>query len=118
MIDRMKQDPPLVVMNLGAVLSLSGFMLTDIMALRLLSMSGSVCGMIYNWTRKPRQWEAVAWGLVFFTVNGINVGRLILERRETKFSQAEHFFLIKFSQAEHFFLDQIFIDWLHIKQFT
>ena len=44
----MKNDPPLLLMNLGAVLSLSGFMMSDILLLRLLSMSGSICGMIYN----------------------------------------------------------------------
>ena len=34
-----------VVMNVGAILSLSGFMMTDVLYLRMLSVCGSCCGM-------------------------------------------------------------------------
>ena len=64
----MRADPALGVMNLGAVLSLSGFMMTDMLALRCLAISGSLCGMVYNASRKPPQRQAVAWGAVFLAV--------------------------------------------------
>jgi len=65
-------------------------MMSDMLVLRLLSMSGSMCGMVYNFTRTPPQREAVAWGLIFFSVNAVNVVRLFMERKEIKFTPEEY----------------------------
>jgi hypothetical protein len=62
-------------MNCGAVLSLSAFMMHDVLILRLLSMCGTCCGMAFNFTRQPRQINAVAWGMVFISVNALQVRR-------------------------------------------
>ena len=64
-----QSDPGKVIMNIGAIASLSGFMMSDIMHLRILSVVGSGCGITYNLTRKPPQINAVLWGLVFASVN-------------------------------------------------
>ena len=59
-----QSDPGKVIMNIGAIASLSGFMMSDMMRLRILSVVGSGCGITYNLTRKPPQINAVLWGLV------------------------------------------------------
>ena len=48
-------------MNVGAIVSLSGFCMSDVLLLRCMSIFGSTCGIIYNFTRVPRQMNAVAW---------------------------------------------------------
>jgi hypothetical protein len=45
------RDKGLILMNLGAVASLSGFCMTDVLSLRLLNICGTLCGMAYNCTR-------------------------------------------------------------------
>lgn len=77
-----KSDPGNIVMNVGSIVSLSGFMMSDVMHLRTLSICGSFCGITYNLTRKPRQFNAVAWGLVFVGVNIYHLYYLYLERNE------------------------------------
>ncbi len=77
-----QSDPGKVIMNIGAIASLSGFMMSDIMHLRILSVVGSGCGITYNLTRKPPQINAVLWGLVFASVNIYQLYHLYLERQE------------------------------------
>jgi hypothetical protein len=45
------RDKGLILMNVGAVASLSGFCMTDVLSLRMLNICGSLCGMAYNLTR-------------------------------------------------------------------
>ena len=77
-----KTDPGKIIMNFGAIASLTGFMMTDVMYLRSLSVVGSACGITYNLTRKPKQINAVLWGLVFAGVNVYQLYQLYLERSE------------------------------------
>ena len=77
-----KTDPGKIIMNFGAIASLTGFMMTDVMYLRALSVLGSTCGITYNLTRKPKQINAVMWGLVFAGVNIYQLYQLYLERSE------------------------------------
>ena len=76
-------------MNLGALSSLSGFMMTDVLYLRTLSVFGSLCGITYNATREPRQSNGMLWGIVFVTTNAVMITKLILDRQEPKFSVDE-----------------------------
>jgi len=77
------------MLNFGAITSLSGFMMTDVLWLRSLSCLGSVCGILYNVTRVPKQINAVAWGCVFISVNVVQIIRVLIERKEIKFSVEE-----------------------------
>jgi len=81
-LDKAKSDPGNLVMNAGAIISLSGFMMSDVMYLRGLSIVGSMCGMSFNLTRKPPQYNAVMWGLVFVSVNVYHLYHLYLERTD------------------------------------
>ena len=82
LVEKAKSDPGNLVMNAGAVISLSGFMMSDVMHLRTLSICGSFCGIAFNMSRKPPQYNAVAWGLVFVSVNMYHLYNLYLERTE------------------------------------
>ena len=77
------------MLNFGAISSLSGFMMSDILHLRALSIVGSLSGITYNMTRSPRQINAVLWGLVFMAVNCTMIVKLLLERREIHFTVDE-----------------------------
>ena len=81
-VDKAKSDPGKLIMNVGAIASLSGFMMSDVMHLRALSILGSACGMCYNFTRKPRQINALLWGLVFASVNVYHLYWLYQERSD------------------------------------
>jgi hypothetical protein len=69
-------------MNIGAVLSLSGFMMSDVMHLRAMSLCGSACLIAFNVTRKPPLINSALWGLVFCCVNTYHLYYLYLERTE------------------------------------
>jgi CRP-like cAMP-binding protein len=77
------------MMNLGAITSLAGFMMTDVLLLRTLSIFGSMCGITYNMTRVPKQINACAWGAIFVSVNVVQIIRLYQSRRDIKFSVEE-----------------------------
>jgi len=70
----------------GAISSLTGFMMADVLHLRTLSIFGSLCGISYNITRKPPQYNACAWGGIFMSVNLFMIYKLLQERNEIKFS--------------------------------
>ena len=79
-----------VVMNIGSIVSLTGFMMSDVLHLRLLSICGSMCGMTYNLTRSPPQINAVGWSLVFASTNVFKTIQLLVERRTPSLSQEEY----------------------------
>lgn len=117
---KLKEDKGLFVMNLGAILSLTGFMMSDVLYLRLLSVCGSFCGMTYNLTRVPKQLNAVAWGSVFAFVNIVQIVRLLLERSEINFTEEEmgmyanHFADFGVASTDFYQLMQIG-NWKHVK---
>ena len=82
-------DKGRIVMNLGAIASLTGFMMSDVLHLRMLSIFGSCCGITYNFTRHPRQLNGVAWGMFFVCTNLYMIQKLLAERREIHFNQSE-----------------------------
>lgn len=76
-------------LNAGAILGLAGFMMTDVLLLRSLSICSSMCGIAFNVTRSPKQWNAVAWGVVFASTNTVMIIKLLRERAELKFTPDE-----------------------------
>ena len=82
-------DKGRIVMNLGAIASLTGFMMSDVLHLRMLSIFGSCCGITYNFTRHPRQLNGVAWGMFFVCTNLYMIQKLLAERAEIHFNQSE-----------------------------
>ena len=78
------------LLNLGAVCSLTGFSMTDVLHLRSLSIFGSCCGIAYNFTRKPAQINACAWGGVFIAVNSVMIYKLVHDRSKEKLKFSEN----------------------------
>eukprot|EP00943_MAST-04B_sp_MAST-4B-sp1_P006822 g6822.t1 len=79
-----------VVMNIGSIVSLTGFMMSDVLHLRLLSICGSICGMTYNLTRSPPQINAVGWSVVFASTNVFKTIQLLYNRRAPRLTEEEH----------------------------
>jgi hypothetical protein len=75
-----KLDWGTVIMNVGAISGLCGFMMSDVLYLRMLSIGGSLCGITYNITRSPRQINACLWGAVFVSTNLFMIVQLLKER--------------------------------------
>jgi hypothetical protein len=88
-VGRVQIDFGTAMMNFGAITSLTGFAMSDILYLRSLSIMGSLSGIIYNITRSPKQLNAVAWGSIFILVNMTRTIQLLFERREIKFTVEE-----------------------------
>ena len=75
-----KIDWGTVIMNVGAISGLCGFMMSDVLHLRVLSICGSLCGVGYNISRTPRQLNACLWGGVFISTNVFMILQLLKER--------------------------------------
>ena len=83
-----KANPELMLLNVGMISSLTGFMMSNVLHLRVLSVFGSVCGMIYN--TKNRVWPSVAWGGIFVAVNATMIALLLLEQRPVAFEDDDY----------------------------
>eukprot|EP01127_Copromyxa_protea_P019864 TRINITY_DN652_c0_g3_i3.p1 TRINITY_DN652_c0_g3~~TRINITY_DN652_c0_g3_i3.p1 ORF type:complete len:329 (-),score=43.77 TRINITY_DN652_c0_g3_i3:106-1092(-) len=75
-----KEDYGRAFMNLGSLMGLVGFSMSDILLLRWLAVGGSLCGIVYNYTRNPCQVNAVLWAIVFIVLNLIMIKSLLEER--------------------------------------
>lgn len=54
MLVDLARDKGRLLMNVGAVTSLAGFMMSDVLQLRMLNVTGTLCGMAYNCTRREK----------------------------------------------------------------
>lgn len=75
-----REDFGRAFMNLGSLMGLVGFSMSDILLLRWLAVGGSLCGIVYNYTRHPCQVNAVLWAIVFIVLNLIMIKSLLEER--------------------------------------
>lgn len=89
LLGRQKVDFGTAIMSFGATASLTGFLMSDVLHLRSLSILGSTCGLIFNYTRSPRQLVACGWGSLFISINLFMITRLLMERREITFRVEE-----------------------------
>lgn len=83
-------DPGRLLMNVGSFCSLTAFAMQDVLLLRVLSITGSLCFVTYNATRTPfPQWNAMVWGFVFIFVNSLMCYKLLTERKEIELNPEE-----------------------------
>ena len=83
-----RANPELMLLNVGMISSLTGFMMSNVLHLRVLSVFGSICGMIYN--SKNKVWPSVAWGGIFVVVNCTMITMLLLEQRPVAFDEDDY----------------------------
>jgi CRP-like cAMP-binding protein len=69
---------------------LASFLVRDILKLRLLSIAGGAFLLVYFLGSVPIVWPSVGWNVLFACINGLQVVRLLLERRPVRMSEDEH----------------------------
>jgi CRP-like cAMP-binding protein len=72
----------ILILNIGSLATLTGFTRTDILELRLLSITGSLSSVIYFLTRPPPfVYGSVIWSLIFASTNAYMVYYIYEERK-------------------------------------
>ena len=75
-----KENWSILTMNFGSLCTLLAFTRSDVLELRALSVSGSVCFIIYTVAQKPIRWLTVGWTTLFGSVNSYKILQIINER--------------------------------------
>ena len=75
--------------HVGPMISLCGFMMSDVLYLRCMAIVASICGMTKNATYIPPNWDSFGWGIFFLGVNGYMIAKLLQERAAAVFSPDE-----------------------------
>lgn len=72
----------ILILNMGSLATLTGFTRTDILELRILSITGSLSSVIYFFTRPPPLVVgSVIWSLIFASTNAYMVYYIYEERK-------------------------------------
>src|SRR5512139_179579 len=66
------------------------FLVRDILKLRVLSVVGGGFLLAFFFLSNPVVWSGIGWNVVFSAINGVQITRLVLERRPVRLSQEEH----------------------------
>lgn len=75
-----KQNAAVLVLNFGSLCTLTGFMRSDVLELRALSMTGSLSSVVYFLLLQPIRWAPIAWSTLFAAVNGEKIYKILYER--------------------------------------
>jgi len=78
-----------ILIHVANVLYLGSYLMRDILWLRILTVVAACCLMPYFYFRPEPLLPAIYWNLAFTALNVYWIGRLLLERRPVKLSQAE-----------------------------
>ena len=79
------------MLHVANSLLLLSFVLKDILWLRLLNVAASFCFITFFYTRPNPMWAAIAWNLLFTSVNLYQIVVLFLERRPVYLTEEEQF---------------------------
>jgi hypothetical protein len=69
---------------------LVSFLVRDILKLRVLSVIGGGFLLAFFFLSNPVVWSGIGWNIVFSIINGVQITRLVLERRPVRLSPEEH----------------------------
>ncbi|NUO49334.1 MAG: cyclic nucleotide-binding domain-containing protein [Polyangiaceae bacterium] len=69
---------------------LVSFLVRDILKLRVLSVIGGGFLLAFFFLSNPVVWSGIGWNVVFSLINGVQITRLIMERRPVRLSPEEH----------------------------
>jgi CRP-like cAMP-binding protein len=78
----MHVSPIDVVVNAGYALMLAGFLLRDVLWLRLALMTGQACIVAYAWA--GHRMPVLCWNALFMAINALWVARIVRERRPAR----------------------------------
>jgi CRP-like cAMP-binding protein len=82
-------DKAVLLLNVGMTASLIGMSCSDMLQLRSLSLAGSLCGMVFNFTRKPPMTAPLIWGGAFAALNLYHIVSIVRERMPSDFTFEE-----------------------------
>jgi CRP-like cAMP-binding protein len=88
-----------LILNFGSICTLIGFTRSDVLELRGLSVTGSLCAIVYNFTNRPLRWTPILWSSTFAAVNGLKILQIVQERQGSV-----HFTREQEEQYIHFFM--------------
>ena len=75
-------NTPLLILNFGSMATLLGFTRSDVLELRSLAMTGNCTFVIYSLLSPPPiKWPAIMWSMLFASVNGYNITKILRERQ-------------------------------------
>ncbi len=78
----LRDNAGLIILNIGSIATLTAFTRTDILELRLLSITGSISSVIYFMSRPPPyNIGPIIWSLVFASTNAYMVYHIYEERK-------------------------------------
>ena len=79
-MDWMTTNAGTLLLNFGSLCTLAAFTRTDVLELRTLSTTGSICNAVYHAFNKSSNWWSVVWPGIFAGVNGYNILKIMEER--------------------------------------
>ena len=82
----MPWDTFTIVVNVGYVLMLAGFLVRDVLWLRSALMAGQACVTLYGWVN--HRIPVAFWNGLFMVINGLWVARIVRERRPVRIPDA------------------------------
>ena len=69
-----------VLINAATVLFMLGYFTTNMLRLRLLSVVGTVCVLVYFYSQPEPMMTVVAWNLVFLVLNIVQLAQMLRSR--------------------------------------
>jgi CRP-like cAMP-binding protein len=84
-----KQNWPILVLNFGSMCTLTGFTRSDVVELRSLSATGSLCFVAYGLTQAPVRYTPLVWAFSFAAINSMKIYQIMEERKGTVHLTAE-----------------------------
>jgi CRP-like cAMP-binding protein len=84
-----KRNWPILVLNFGSMCTLTGFTRSDVVELRSLSATGSLCFVAYGLTQAPVRYTPLVWACSFAAINSMKIYQIMEERKGTVHLTAE-----------------------------
>ena len=69
-----------MILNFGSICTLIGFTRSDVLELRTLSVTGSLCAIVYHIATPPLRIPPLLWSGTFAFVNGYKIYEIVQER--------------------------------------
>lgn len=76
----MRENGLVLLLNFGSICTLMAFTRSDVLELRSLSATGSICNAIYHGSNQSFNWFNVLWPCVFASVNIYKIAGILEER--------------------------------------
>jgi len=77
----LKDNKATLILNFGSICTLVGFTRTDVLELRGLAVTGSVCAVVYHFLLTPVRYPPILWSCTFAGVNSFKIFQIMVERQ-------------------------------------